>query len=322
MVAASASACALAMAPVPTIAARSGVCSGMGLLGEVGADCGVGAVGAEAAAHAEGVGGRRRGDAGVGEAGVAARLECVEPTAGLLGRGERAGLPALAPLGGAGRDERDGALVQPGEPVGVEVSASRWPASTAPSTKSARKPSTARSRRASAAARRSSSGRSAAGRAAAARYRSGSASTSSGNVMTASPASGSPAFCITTRTSRSPPSLTTRWITPGLEPDERAGLERMLREARPVDGLQPPAAGDDDVRLGRHGVQVRRAAREPVGSPPAVHLEHADRGGAGERGPAHSAHDSPCSAGSAAAPTAARSAARAGSLAPSAITTP
>ena len=48
---------------------------------------------------------------------------------------------------------------------------------------------------------------------------------------------------------------------PGLEPHERAGLERMLREARPVDGLQPPAARDHDVGLGRDGVQVRRAAR-------------------------------------------------------------
>ena len=85
---------------------------------------------------------------------------------------------------------------------------------------------------------------------------------SGAKVMTMSPASGSPAFCMSTRISRSP-SLTRRWIVPGVNHTKRARLERRSPRSPPaVSVCTAPRPGDHGVGLGAHGVQVR-ACRRP-----------------------------------------------------------
>ena len=322
VVAASASACALAMAPVPTIAARSGVCSGMGLLGEVGADCGVGAVGAESAAHAEGVGGRDAATRASASPGS-------PPASSASSRRPVSWAAASAPpchrsrhSGARGATSATARSCSRASRSASSSSASRWPASTAPSPKSARKPSTARSRRASAAAgvprrvgrRRGGSPRpgSAPGRRA----------TSAGNVMTASPASGSPAFCMTT-THLEVAAVVDRAVDHArAEPHDRAGLERMLREARsrrrsaarPRPAMTTYASVDTVCRCG-----VPPAS--PSGAPPVVDLEQLTEVPPGNAGPLTPPHGSPSSAGSASGAGRGEVGRTRRSLAPSAITT-
>ena len=115
-VAASAAAWAFAIAPVPMIAARSGVRAQAWVSFE-----GVGRVAAQSAAHAERVGGGRRGDARASARPGSRPASRASRRSPVVARdGEGTGLPPRAPLGRAWRDERHGALVEPGEPRGID----------------------------------------------------------------------------------------------------------------------------------------------------------------------------------------------------------
>ena len=220
---------------------------------------GIGRVAAQAPAHAERVDGGRRGDAGAASPGS-------RPASRAASRSPVSRAAASAPA--SQRERHSGARGATSATARSWSRASRV-GSTRPScVRRARgSPRTARSRRARAASSRSASGRSATGQRRRRAVALGVGEHVVGKGHHGVAGLGQPGVL------HDDAHLEVAVVDDavdhaGVEPDERPGGERMLREARRVDGLQPPAPRDDEVGLGGHGVQVGVPPARPSGAGP------------------------------------------------------